>query len=121
LLFSTFPAFVIIHSLAPKPVGAAPRAAFVSSSLLIGQAINPKIHFFAVRTTVQPVRDDDGHHHAYVIPSAADYQDVVLCISDAVPVRRAHPVRHFASKDLLRAAAVSVDVDCFLLLNFHPL
>ena len=75
-----------------------------------------------VRLTVRrSVPDDAGHHHVYVIPSAVDYQDAVLYKSDAVPrVRRAQaPVRR-VSTDLLRAAAVSVDVDCFLLLNFHP-
>ena len=124
-LFSIFPASVIIHSLVLELFEVAPRAAFVSSSLLIGRAINPKIHFFliVVRLTVRrSVPDDAGHHHVYVIPSAVDYQDAVLYKSAAVPrVRRApaHPVRR-ASTDLQRAAAVSVDVDCFLLLNFHP-
>ena len=121
-LFSIFPASVIIHSLVLELFAIAPRAASVSSSLLIGRAINPKIHFFvAVRLTVRrSVPDDAGHHHVYVIPSAVDYQDAALYKSDAVPVRRAPtPVRR-VSTDLLRAAAVSVDVDCFLLLNFHP-
>ena len=123
-LFSIFPASVIIHSLVLELFAIAPRAASVSSSLLTGRATNPKIHFsVVVRLTVRrSVPDDAGHHHVYVIPSAVDYQDAVLYKSAAVPrVRRApaHPVRR-ASTDLQRAAAVSVDVDCFLLLNFHP-